>query len=407
MNILLVSRCYPPSIGGVQTLVHQVGHELAKRNRVAVAATNFRESRLPLRLMTLQGNLLARAHDSFVDEEVSVTAMTPNWADRLRMAPIALKTIPKLPRVLFHHFDGIGYTCFSRTYFERMRRVVSGVDLVHGFGGYYLGWTAQAAAHSLNVPFVCTSVVHPKESGDDDKSVLYYRRCQAVIALLEAERQYLVSLGVPAEKVHVIAVSSTANRAAAGDDFRIRHHLQGKPLVLYIGRMMPRKGAKALLSAAPLVWQRLPSVHFVFIGPAVANSRKWFVEVDTRIIHLGEVSESEKANALAACDIFCMPSDSESFGIAFLEAWSFGKPVIGSRAYGSVELIEENGAGIVVDQDPHTIAEAIVRLGKQPELARSLGDRGRALVEQKYDIRNQVLQLEGLYRDVINRGLPE
>ena len=400
MNLLIVSRCYPPSIGGVQTLVHQLAHGLARRHRVTVAATNFREHRLPLRLMTLEGNLFASAHDDFVDGELQVAAMAPNAVDRLRMLPIALKTLPKLPHFLHRRFNGLGYRCFYRTYVERLRRLVGAADLVHAFGGCYLAWTAQAAADSLDVPFVCTSVIHPNESGDDDESVRYYKRCQAVIALLDAERRYLVSLGVPAEKVHVIGAPSQANGAAVGDDFRIRHNLHGQPFVLYVGRMMPRKGAKALLQAAPLVWRRHPAVRFVFIGPPVASSRRWFAGADTRIIHLGEVSESEKAGAMAACDVFCMPSDSEAFGIVFLEAWSFGKPVIGGRAFGSDELIADHAAGIVVDRNPQAIADAIVKLFEQPELARSFGENGRALVAHTYNLRNAVTQLERVYAGV-------
>lgn len=403
MNIALVSRCYHPSIGGVENLVRQTAHELSRHHKVSVLATNFETFRLPLRLMPLHGNLLARMHESCDDDEVRVNTLTPTWADRLKLLPIALKAVPKLRHRFCDQIDGIAYKSYRLTYFERMRRILSSADLVHSYSGYYMGWTAQEVARSLQIPFVCTGVVHPHEWGDDEKSVEYYKRSDAVIAFLEVERQYLISLGVPQERVHVIGVPADEPLAANPEDFRKHHDLKDKPMVLYVGRMMPRKGAKALINAAPLIWQHLPSLHIVFIGPAVGDSDQWFKGADPRIVHLGIVSEKEKANALAACDVFCMPSQSESFGTTFLEAWSYGKPVIGGRAYGSSELIEENDAGLVAGNDPHEIAKAILQLFQAPDLAARFGQKGKELAQSRYGLKNVVTQLEFIYKSIGNR----
>ena len=70
---------------------------------------------------------------------------------------------------------------------------------------------------------------------------------------------------------------------------------------------------------------------------------------------------------------------SEILPTVYLEAWSYGKPVVGGRAHGLPELVEGNRAGIAVSQEPERIAEALVRLLGDGDLRECLGERGRAL----------------------------
>src|SRR5262249_18733850 len=147
--------------------------------------------------------------------------------------------------------------------------------------------------------------------------------------LVESDRAYLESLGVAAEKLHTIGVSPDLPPTVDPEGFRQKHGLEDRPVVLYVGRMMPQKGAKGLLEATERVWQRMPEARFVFIGPGTPESDAWFAQADPRILVLGKVSLQEKADALAACDLFCMPSLSEILPTVYLEAWSYGKPVVG------------------------------------------------------------------------------
>ena len=91
---------------------------------------------------------------------------------------------------------------------------------------------------------------------------------------------------------------------------------------------MQQKGAPAILAAAQSVWQKQPEARFVFIGPASPVEQEMFKSCDSRILYLGRVDPQEKADALAACDIFCMPSMSEILPTVYLEAWSLGRPGI-------------------------------------------------------------------------------
>ena len=103
---------------------------------------------------------------------------------------------------------------------------------------------------------------------------------------------------------------------------------------------------------------------------------------------LGVPDEFGKADALASCDIFCLPSSHEAFGIAYVEAWAYGKPVICGLAPACRELIEDGVTGLWADQDPASLAKQILLLLQQPELRERLGREGRARQNRDFTAKN-------------------
>lgn len=400
MNILLVAQNYHPFVGGVETQARMFAQTLTPHHQVQVAAGNFLPSRLPSRLNVLHTNLLTASYASYRDGEVPIHSLTPMLSQRLRMLPIALRALPKVQRYAYHGLNRFGYRFFRAAHLPRLRALVREADVVHSLAGGYLGWTAQEAAQERGVPFVCSPYVHPHQWGDGPEDVAYYRRAQAVVALLETDRNYLASLGVPEENLHIVGVVPDLMPTTDPAGFRHRHGLSDQPIILYVGRMMPQKGAKAVLDAAPSVWARVPEARFVFIGPGDAASDEWFRDCDPRILSLGKVSAQEKCDALAACDLFCMPSTSEILPTVYLEAWSYGKAVVGGKADGLPELVEGNGAGVTVSQSSEEIAAALVDLLLDPQQREVLGQRGKALVQQRYTQEAVVGSLEALYENL-------
>lgn len=406
MNILIVVQNYLPFIGGVETHARQIAHEFVRRGHtVSIAAGNFAPSKRPARTAVLNASLLAPPHDDYADGPVPVTALTPKRAaDRLRMLPAALRVVPRLQRVAYHPLHKLGYPGYRSVYLPRLRRLVERADVVHSLSNDYIGWTAQAAARERGIPFLVTPFVHPRQWGDGPNDVAFYRESDAVIGLVDSDTAYLRELGVNPERLHTIGVSPDLPPTADPEGFRKKHGLEGVPFALYVGRMMPQKGASAVVAAAPLVWQRFPDARFLFIGPASPSEAATFDGADPRIRYLGKVSAQEKADALAACDVFCMPSLSEILPTVYLEAWSHGKPVIGGRAHGLPELVEGNGAGFAAGQEPSEVADRLSRLLAEPELRARLGRAGRELVERNYTVDAVAGSLERLYTALIERS---
>jgi len=401
MNILFVAQRYYPFLGGVETQTRLVVHELAARHHVEVVAMNFGPSSLPDRLALLDDSLLAPSQESFDDGGIAVHSLAPSWTDRLRMLPIALRATPRLQRYAYHQLRNFGYRVYRAVYRSRLSEVLDGVDVVHSVAGGYLGWLAQEVAAEKRIPFVCTPYVHPGQHGDDEASAAYYRRSDAVFALLETDRQYLSGIGVQRERIHISGVVPLLPDSADPEGFRVKHGLQDKPVVLFVGRVVEYKGAFALLDAARAVWERHPDVHFLFVGPAADDARARLETGDPRMRYLGLVSDSEKADALAACDLFCMPSQFEILPAVYLEAWTYGKAVIGGKAAGLPDLIEGNDAGVTVERSPEAIALQIKKLLEDSSTRSRMGENGRALVGKRYTKEALVRTMEDVYLDLV------
>ena len=177
------------------------------------------------------------------------------------------------------------------------------------------------------------------------------------------------------------------------------------PIILFLGQHFLYKGFVQLLQAAPIVWKKIPEANFVFIGPDVDHSEKYFQgEVDPRVHRLGQVDLQTKTNALAACTLLCVPSIQESFGGVYTEAWSFQKPVIGCPIPAVSEVISDGVDGYLADQMPQAIAERIIDLLQNPSKATEMGKAGCRKVEEKYSW-NRVAQLtEEAYKQVLAKG---
>lgn len=174
-------------------------------------------------------------------------------------------------------------------------------------------------------------------------------------------------------------------RHAAGD---------GSFRILFVGRLVERKGVTYLIDAV----RRLSSdirAHLTVIGEgperaaleAQANSEGLDGSVDFR----GRVDDKNLQEAFAAADVLVLPSivdargDTEGLGVVLLEAMSCGVPVVGSRAGGITDIIEDEASGLLVPPaDPDMLARALERLAHDPALAARLGAAGESRVRAEF-----------------------
>ena len=403
MKILLIAQRYPPFVGGVEVHVMQISRAiLAAGHHVSIAAANFAPYKGSKRLAILFDSLLTPAHDDFDDNGIPVSAICPRTAiDRLMLLPCAIRAIPIL-RKDFARMQSVGYLFFRSLYWKRAVALVSQCDVVHSLANGLLGWLFRDAAEACGKPFINTPFVHPDQWGDAAADVRYYKKCDRVIGLVQTDSDYLISLGIEPRRVSTIGVSPDLPASTNPTSFRERHNLGAAPLVVYVGRMMAQKGAAAVVEAVAAVSEALPDVQFVFIGPGSDQEVRVFDNTPSNVHYLGKVSAQEKADALAACHVFCMPSMSEILPTVYLEAWSLGKPVVGGRAHGLPELIEGNDAGVAAEQNGSAVADAIIRVLKNGDIAARYGANGAALVAAKYSVRAVKTQLLQLYETVRN-----
>ncbi len=401
MNILLVAQRYPPFVGGVEVHVMQISRAFkAAGHRVSVAAANFAPYTGSKRFAVLFDSLLTPPVDDFDDEGIPVTAICPRTTlDKLMLLPCVIRAVPGL-RKDFARMQAVAYLFYRALYWKRAMTLVRNCDVVHSLANGLLGWLFREAAEACGKPYVNTPFVHPGQWGDAAADVRHYKKCDRVIGLVDTDSDYLISLGIDTHRVATIGVSpdltTTTNPAA----FREKHGFGTSPLVVYVGRMMAQKGASAVVDSVDLVTAAIPDVQFVFIGPGNEEEVGIFKNARANVHYLGKVSSQEKADALAACDVFCMPSMSEILPTVYLEAWSLGKPVVGGRAHGLPELIHGNDCGIAAEQSGTAVAAAITSVLTNAELAEHFAANGKALVAAKYSVPAVTAQLLDLYKTV-------
>ena len=157
-----------------------------------------------------------------------------------------------------------------------------------------------------------------------------------------------------------------------------------KFVVLSVCRFYRRKRLDVLLKAAARLRRTIPEleVRIVGNGPQAHRLRTLHreKELDGTVVWLNEIPQLELAQEYNCCDIFCLPSVQEGFGIVFLEAMAAGKPIVAARAGAAPEVVE-NGL-LAEPESEEALAEAIERLHRDHLLRKSLADSGTRAVEQ-------------------------
>lgn len=395
MNLLYTLTTYPPSTGGAQVHQHQLAQHLQVRHDIEVVV-HWDNNRTDWLLGTT-----VRAPSTNKDykiDGINVHCMGLSWLDRLIMAPFAtayyplmLAGHPPLPPIA---------SCIGK----HLHPYAKKADLIHNvrLGREGLSYASYNAARKCDIPFVLTPVHHPRWVGRRYKAYnKLYISADAVMALTYAEKEVLIRLGIPEERVHVIGHGPVLEPEAKPDRFLQEYDI-GCPMVLFLGQHYTYKGYKELLEAAKIVWRKIPDTHFVFIGPAVGQSEAIFKGfADQRIHRLGIVSRQGKTDALAACSLLCVPSTQESFGGVYAEAWCFQKPVIGCTIPAVSEVITDEVDGYLVAQEPKPIAGKIIFLLENEAVALRMGAAGKKKVEEKYTWQRIAERVETVYEKII------
>jgi len=183
--------------------------------------------------------------------------------------------------------------------------------------------------------------------------------------------------------------------------------LLNKKIILTTGRLVERKGHDVVLGALHKLKESVPEAHYVIIGEGpmeeVVKQMVKTLGLEDSVSLIGKVSDYELAAWYEICDVFVMISrqlkneDAEGFGIVYLEANMFGKPVIAGKSGGVAEAVLDNETGILVEPtDQHEIISAMEKLLKNPKEAKRLGENGRQRVEQNFQWNKQAQSLIAL-----------
>jgi glycosyltransferase involved in cell wall biosynthesis len=313
----------------------------------------------------------------------------------------------------------------------RVRQILTtgAVDLVHAHL-YFPGLHAKLAGWLTGVPVVCSlhNLMYEPEIRIDNARFTPWKQQvlrtgdrisdrlarPQLVAVSEAVRQSVVRrLGVDPSRVVTIpdGIDLKAFTPASADERAVaRRQLCLAPdaeVVTIVGRLVTLKGHATLLEAVARLRTARSRVRLLVAGrgPLEADLRDRATRLGIADVVSFLGARGDVRCLLAASDVLAAPSLSEGFGLAVVEAMAAGLPCVAARTGGLAEIVDDGDSGFLVPpRDAASLGEALARLLSDVPLRRRLGERGRAVAEERYDVRTTARRLGELYASVLARG---
>jgi len=240
----------------------------------------------------------------------------------------------------------------------------------------------------------------------------------ATVASDEMKAKMITETKINPDNIVVLPISIDIDSFTPNLDtrgIRRRYGLEGKATILFVGRIRAVKGVEYLIKAANIVVNEFnyKKARFVLVGPTgefgSGESRRspYLVKIMRlienyrlqRVVKLtGPLPANDLRKLYAACDIFILPSLTESMASAPLEAMASGKPVIATKTFGIPTEVRDGQSGILIDlADERGLAQKIKYLIDNPDEAKRMGAYGRKLAEEEFDLSKIAQELLRIY----------
>jgi glycosyltransferase involved in cell wall biosynthesis len=246
---------------------------------------------------------------------------------------------------------------------------------------------------------------------------------QQVIAHLE--RDSIARAG------HIIAISPYVedefSRNIRGQVYRLENPIDERffalndqewpDMVLFVGRIIPRKGAFELVKAIEQVRREIPNLQLRMAGGPLESQAPGYMamiedyvrthDLSRHVTFLGQVSEDDMFNEYASCALVALPARQETAPMAIQEAMAAGKAVVSTRAGGIPYLVDHNRTGLLVESgDVDGLAAAITILLRDSSLRRRMGQAAKVEAEHRFRADHVAARTREIYYQVINRPVP-
>jgi glycosyltransferase involved in cell wall biosynthesis len=392
LKILHVIASLAPRYGGPSKVCLELCRELARRGeQVAIYTTN------------IDG-----------DGELDVPLGTPLVKDGIEIGYFTVQT----PR----------YYKFSIPLARALKAAIPEYDLVH-IHSLYLFPSTVAAYYSRHygVPYL----IRPHGTLDPylfrrhrGRKWIYERlfewrnlnNAAAVHFTTVEEHELTCPLGLKAPGVVVppgVNLQDYADIPPVGTFMAAHPETYGKKIILYLGRLNFKKGLDLLAKAFGEVVRERDDVHLVLAGPDDdgygAEVRQWLVAdgVIGKCTFTGMLLGADKLAAFSDADVFVLPSYTENFGVAVVEAMVCGLPVVISNKVNIWREVAQAHAGLVVNCDAQEVSNALLTLLEDPLHGKEMGRRGRWLVEERFTWEVVGEQMVQVYHQILSkRNLP-
>lgn len=404
MKILHVCPLYYPAVGGVESVFRAVSEGMAKRREDVTVFTTT-----------------GRSLNAFLNPTVKPLTAGEDIINGVRVKRFPYQRISRLVARTFTHgwsmlhlpnrdslnaWSALPWVTDLSSEITRFKP-----DIV--LAGHFLTRVvldACDAKKSAGFPLVFHTALHLDIGVDIPREAIELLKVgDAIWVNTSYEKDFLVSKGIEGSKILELGVGVNPDEFwnANGNRIKEKYEICNHPVVLFVGRKEKDKGVRTVVDAMEQVWRKIPEVRLILAGAFARHSERGFLDkamgkYGKSIISIDAFKDEEKKDLYDACDIFVLPSRIESFGIAYLEAWISGKPVIGADIGSTRSIIDDGEDGYLVGfEDADTLGERIIYLLDHPDVRTKIGTRGREKVLRMYTWDHITEKLLNTYRSLV------
>lgn len=267
-----------------------------------------------------------------------------------------------------------------------------------------LGTVAYILAYFLKIPYIVMThamdITYPQRFPHKKWLLqLILNSAEHIVTVSEYTRNEIKKLLSGRNQHHVQIIppgpSITQEKYPQPMSFLAAQQLQQKKIILSVGRLVARKGQDRVIEALPEIIRQIPEVCYVIAGKGeYLETLKQSVKncgVERYVYFLADLTNEQLAYLYSICEVFVMASrelenkDVEGFGIVYLEANSFHKPVIAGASGGVRDAVKDGLNGFLVEpENKSMLIKALKLLLTDPSLAKKLGDAGALRVKEQF-----------------------
>ena len=389
MRIALLTHAFPPdNEHGIPRYVYELANALGKRNHcVEVIAGCPEAGRNPERTENFNIN--------WVHQSPSFSKYTPVYG-QLKLSYRIRKTLLALHRE--QPFDIVEFPNYKLSGFA---------SAVHGLPKPSPAFISRLSSPGSVIP---KSGISPWRLGEVFEK-FQVRKLSGVIGntadnLAICQKAYNLDPNLPKTVI--------LHGLPAGTAPKLHYNHPCRNIGLFLGRIEPRKGFDTLATAWDLVVKKVPDARLLVAGvdqPWKGHDSYFSYCLSNlppktlkQIEYLGFVGAETKEQLLAGCDIFIAPSRYESFGLVFLEAMRYGKPVISCRTGGIPNVVSHGNTGLLVPtEDAHELALAIIDLFADNTRRQKYGNNAVEVVLKKFSQERVAIESDSFYAQLTKR----
>lgn len=364
---------------------------------------------------------------AYLEQYVPLFRKTPRWLDRLWDSKTALnlatrRSLSTNPKTLGEMTVSVlkGEGGFQRKEIDKFIDWVKDEappDVVNLPYTLLLG-LAGPIKQALNAPILCTlqgedlfldNLHEPYRTQSLDLIRDHLQHVDRFLSVSEYYAEFMPGyLGIPREKIRIVPIGINPHGFERRDADRRTPFTVG-----FFGRIAPEKGLHVLAEAYRIMRQSgdLPEARFEAAGYMAPDCKPYLEEIEKHLHdaglgsefhYRGVVERTEKIAFLRSLDVMSMPATyDEPKGVSLLEAMACGVPLVQPRRGSFTEIVEKTGGGLLVQpDDPQSLAEGILRIARDPDLARELSANAFRGVREHYTAAHMADKVLEAYSDL-------